>query len=275
MTEHDDDGHATGIEIRLSEPTTATLQLAEGVALTLVKIPAGSFLMGSPEAERGRDCDESPQHRVELKSFFLGQTPVTQAQWQVVAGWPKRWMDLNPYPSHFNGANRPVEQVSWYEAMEFCQRLRGECGGLNFALPSEAQWEYACRAGTTTPFHFGETISNRLANYDGSLDYKKGRIGEYRRRTTDVASFPANDWGLYDMHGNVWEWCADHWHDTYEGAPEDGRAWIDNPVRVELTRLVRGGSWIHDPWICRSAYRFFLSPEYRYIDTGFRVCYLP
>jgi formylglycine-generating enzyme required for sulfatase activity len=162
--------------------------------------------------------------------------------------------------------------------MAFCQRLRLRTG-KNYTLPSEAQWEYACRAGTTTPFHFGDTISTKIANYDGNELYGDGKIGECRQQTTDVNSFPANPWGLHDMHGNVWEWCADHWHDNYNGAPEDGRAWINEEAKEKKNssnaRLLRGGSWDDFPRSCRSAFRYGLHPGIRDADVGFRVCCLP
>jgi formylglycine-generating enzyme required for sulfatase activity len=177
-------------------------------------------------------------------------------------------------PDRFVGERRPVVNVSWREAMAFCQRLRLRTG-KNYTLPSEAQWEYACRAGTTTAFHFGGTISTELANYDGRKAYGAGPVGEYRGQTTDVASFPANPWGLHDMHGNVWEWCADHWHANYEGAPKDGRAWLDDKADEGQGRLLRGGFWGFHPWDCRSAFRNRALPVGRLIYCGFRVCCLP
>jgi formylglycine-generating enzyme required for sulfatase activity len=154
----------------------------------------------------------------------MAKTPITQAQWRTVASWPRVERDLDLDPSRFKGDNRPVEQVSWHDAMEFCYRL-SQHTGKNYTLPSEAQWEYACRAGTTTSFHFGPTISTEVANYDGKYIYGQGSRGIYRQQTIDVASFPPNAWGLHDMHGNVWEWCLDKWHDSYGGAPVDGGAW--------------------------------------------------
>jgi len=194
--------------------------------IPLVNIPAGSFLMGSPEDEPGRSKAEGPQREVALAAFWMAQTPITQAQWRKVASLPKINLDLNPDPSCFKGDTRPVEQVSWLDAMEFCHRL-SQHTGKNYTLPSESQWEYACRAGTTTPFHFGATLTPDLANYDGNYVYGNGPKGNYRKQTTDVASFPANAWGLHDMHGNVWEWCRDTWHNSYEGAPTDGSAWME------------------------------------------------
>jgi len=249
-------------------------RLAEGVELTMVQIPAGSFLMGSPSEEPERYDDEGPQHQVQLQGFFMGQTPITQAQWQVVAGWQKLQRDLNSDPASFKGPNRPVERVNWEDAIEFCNRL-SQRTGRHYSLPSEAQWEYACRAATTTPFHFGETINSELANYDATDAYGDCPKGLYRRETTDVATFPANPWGLHDMHGNVWEWCQDQWHTSYNGAPQDGSAWVDQDVNNDKQRLLRGGSWVDFPGACRSAYRSHGRPDgaFRYVD--FRVVCLP
>jgi len=246
-------------------------QLAEDVAITMIQIPAGEFQMGSSELEADRRSNEGPKHLVKLGSFFMGQTAVTQAQWQVVAGWPKHQLELKDKPSHFQGANRPVEQVSWQEAEEFCRRLSVRTG-RDYTLPSEAQWEYACRAGTTTPFSFGETLIPDLANYDGNYTYASGPMGVYRQKTTEVGSFPANGWGLHDMHGNVWEWCLDSWHGTYKGAPPDGSAWTTDGG---ANRLLRGGSWGSDPAYCRSASRNDFLPVFRNVFIGFRVWCLP
>jgi formylglycine-generating enzyme required for sulfatase activity len=255
-----------------------TEDLGNGVTLEMVAIPGGTFLMGSPESELERTEYDGPQHTVTIQPFFMGKFPVTQVQWQVVASLPKVNIDLKPDPSQFKGANRPVEKVSWYEAVEFCARL-SQATGREYRLPSEAQWEYACRAGTTTPFYFGETISTDLANYCGEDrtinetlykgSYGDGSKGIYREQTTEVGSFSANAFGLYDMHGNVWEWCADHWHDSYEGAPTDGSVWLSE--NENNYRLLRGGSWFTLPKICRSAYRIYLLPDVRNIYNGFRV----
>jgi formylglycine-generating enzyme required for sulfatase activity len=264
-------------------------ELGPGVALTMVQIPAGSFLMGSPANEPERLDREGPQHDVHLGAFFLAQTPITQAQWRHVAQWkpaaggPAWQLELDPDPSRFKGdpqgdalkkGQRPVERVSWLEAMEFCRRL-SQRTGRTYALPSESQWEYACRAGSTTPFHVGATLTPELANYDGNYTYGDGPKGTYREQTTDVASFPANAWGLHDLHGNVWEWCADHWHDSYDFAPGDDQPWLIPAAADDAPRLLRGGSWGHGPGYCRSAYRDNLHPADRGSNVGFRVCCLP
>jgi formylglycine-generating enzyme required for sulfatase activity/uncharacterized caspase-like protein len=265
--------------------------LGNGVTLDLVLIPAGEFMMGQTESEKaelirlvGQDkyqkwyANELPQHRVTVAAFWLGKYPITQAQWKAVAALPKVDLDLKPDPANFKGDNRPVEQVSWNEATEFCKRLSNHTG-REYRLPSEAEWEYACRAGTTTPFHFGPTISTDLANYAGvdwknegktySGSYGQGPKGEYRQQTTDVGCFPANAFGLYDMYGNVWEWCLDYWHDNYEGAPTDGSAWLSSGE--SNSRLLRGGSWNYYPGVCRSANRSRGARDGQYSNLGFRV----
>jgi formylglycine-generating enzyme required for sulfatase activity len=259
-------------------------ELGGDVTLPMLQIPAARFLMGSLPEEEGRSPDEGPQHEVELESFFMGQTPITQAQWRAVAEWKERpgeeWSRrLNPNPSKFadqvDSSRRPVERVSWAEAMEFCSRL-SQRTGRTYTLPSEAQWEYACRAGSTTPFHFGDTITSDLANYRASSPYADGPKGKVRRQTTPAGRFPANAWGLQDMHGNVWEWCLDYWHGSYQGAPADGHAWLNkDPADQSAPRLLRGGSWARNPRNCRSAFRDWLHPDDRGGNWGFRVCCLP
>ncbi|WP_422615651.1 SUMF1/EgtB/PvdO family nonheme iron enzyme [Nodularia spumigena] len=245
-----------------------TENLGNGVVLDMVKIPGGKFLMGSPENEPKRFENESPQHSVTIQPFFTGKFTITQAQWAAVAAFDKVKIDLNPDPSNFKGANRPVESVSWNHAVEFCARISQKTG-KTYRLPSEAEWEYACRAGTTTPFYFGETLTTDLANYDGNYTYGSAPKGEYRKQTTDVGKFSANPFGLYDMCGNIWEWCQDEWHKNYDNAPADARVWLvknDNPFR-----LLRGGSWYDFPGDCRSAYRNNLYPDLAYGTFGFRV----
>ena len=277
-------GGAWKVERRSLEVRGRTLELGDGVSLPLIAIPAGEFVMGSPVDEPMRQDKEGPQHRVRLEGFLMGQTPITQAQWRAVARLVpplgQRWERQLPLnPSQFSGQpdsdQRPVEQVSWQQAIEFCRRLSALTGDL-YTLPSEAQWEYACRAGTSTPFAFGETITPGLANYDSNYTYANGPKGEYRQQTTPAGSFPANAWGLQDMHGNVWEWCLDHWHGNHEGAPIDGSAWLNKHAGVsDMDRLLRGGSWYFDPGYCRSAYRNHNQPDDADDRVGFRVVCLP
>ncbi|WP_088242781.1 bifunctional serine/threonine-protein kinase/formylglycine-generating enzyme family protein [Calothrix rhizosoleniae] len=236
--------------------------LGNSVTLEMVEIPGGTFMMGSPEGEEGRYDSESPQHQVTVPSFYMGKYVVTQAQYEAIMG---------KNPSRFKGKKRPVERVSWNDAVTFCQRLSHKTR-RTYRLPSEAEWEYACRAGTKTPFYFGETITSDLANYDGKFTYASAPKGEYRKQTTDVGTFPPNRFGLYDMHGNVWEWCADSWHDNYKGAPTDGGVWLENGNNS--CSPLRGGSWLFYPSVCRSAYRYDLHWAERDSiddDSGFRV----
>jgi formylglycine-generating enzyme required for sulfatase activity len=246
---------------------------ADVMPIRMMQIPAGTFQMGSPENELERLPREGPQHEVTVSEFFMSKYPITQAQWRVVATMPQVNRELSPDPSNFKGDKRPVEKVSWYDAVEFCDRLTIYTD-FQYRLPTEAEWEYACRAGTTTPFHFGETITTDIANYNGTSEkygaYGPGPKGEYREETTPVDQFEgANAFGLHDMHGNVWEWCEDIWHKNYEGAPTDGSAWVEG--ENSNRRILRGGSWLSDPWACRSAYRDDDGPGYRIIDFGFRV----
>ncbi|MHC5761208.1 formylglycine-generating enzyme family protein, partial [Nostoc sp.] len=236
--------------------------LGNGITLDMIEIPGGSFNMGSPFGENGRTQSEEPQHAVNVPAFFMGKFEVTQEQYQQIMG---------SNPSRFEGAKRPVERVSWDYAVEFCRKLSQKTG-REYRLPSEAEWEYACRAGTTTPFHFGETITTELANYNGNYTYASAPKGKYRQETTEVGSFSPNAFGLYDMHGNVWEWCKDIWHDNYKRAPTDASAWKsnDNPYKM----LLRGGSWFDNPSYCRSASRshpFRAERDDFNRDIGFRV----
>jgi formylglycine-generating enzyme required for sulfatase activity len=270
-------------------------ELASGVTLQLVEIPAGAFSMGSPPGEEGREIyaqwneewkrlsavageEVEAQRLVTVPGFWLGRFPITQAQWQVVSAWPKMERELNPDPARFKGVDRPVEKVSWLDALEFCRRLSQRTGRF-YTLPSEALWEYACRAGTTTPFHCGATLAPELANFRGSVSYGAGPKGPFREHTTPVGSFPANPWGLHDMHGNVWEWCLDRWHPSPRHGPSDGRPWLEpakelSPEGQEL-RLLRGGSWFSAPHGCRSACRDSGRPAGLDDYVGFRVCCLP
>ena len=225
--------------------------------------------MGAPKKESESRDSERPTHEVTVQSFYMGRHQVTQAQWKVVAGYPQIDRPLNPDPSNFKGDRLPVEKVDWDDAQEFCNRLSAHTG-KTYRLPSEAEWEYACRAGTTTAFHFGETIAPELANYRGISTYNDGPKGEYREKTIGVGSFPANAWGLHDMHGNVWEWCEDDWHSNYDRAPDDGSAWVESD-RKSTYWLLRGGSWYDIPVNCRSATRNYYTRDFRDYIVGFRV----
>jgi formylglycine-generating enzyme required for sulfatase activity len=232
----------------------------------MVQIPGGNLTMGSPldEVERAID-EESPQHQVIIPDFFMGKYEVTQAQYQAIMG---------TNPAQFIGANRPVEQITWDEAMEFCHKLSNKTS-RTYRLPSEAEWEYACRGGTTTPFYFGKTITSNLANYDGNYTYAGEPKGKYRQETTLVGTFPPNPFGLYDMCGNVYEWCLDNYHQNYQQAPQDGSAWVNknNPKNKNNDggRILRGGSWKEPPRFCRSANRLWLDPSIKLAMVGFRV----
>jgi formylglycine-generating enzyme required for sulfatase activity len=258
-----------------------TQTIIEGIGIDMVLIPGNSFQMGASEKEEGFFADEAPQHPVTVQSFCMGRYPVTQAQWAAVATLAQIKRHLAPQPSNFSGNDLPVEQVSWLDAEEFCLRLSRHTK-QEYRLPTEAEWEYACRAGTTTPFHFGKTISSEVANYcaqDQEIEgktypgkYGAGQLGEFRRKTTPVGSFKvANRFGLSDMHGNIWEWCQDHWHSNYEGAPKDGSAWINLNAEENDPRVLRGGSWDHLPRACRSAVRNINDPDDRDTPIGFRV----
>ena len=250
------------VQVQIDRPAasakTLSLDCGGGVTMELVLVPAGEFMMGSPDKEAQRTSDEGPQHSVRIsRAFYMGKYEVTQAQWEAVMG---------SNPSRFKGDGKlPVEFVSWDDCQEFCRKLSSGTG-RTIRLPTEAQWEYACRAGTTTPFSFGQTISTDQANYDGNSTYGNGGKGEYRQKTVPVGSFPPNAWGLHDMHGNIWEWCQD-WYGSYEGSAQVEPAGPSSgPGRV-----LRGGSWYNNPWNCRSASRDGNTPDYRFDGNGLRV----
>jgi formylglycine-generating enzyme required for sulfatase activity len=267
--------------LRLRRQTTTVhryvepLPLAEdAIPLALIWIPGDRFLMGSPEDEEGREpvyTGSESQHLVEIPSFALGQYPITQAQWQAVAAMPQQKKELNPDPSGFKGANHPVEKVSWEDAQEFCARLAAKTGH-GYRLPSEAEWEYACRARTGTSFHFGDTLSPQVANYNCSATYgTRGVAGKQIGQTTPVNQYNiANRFGLSDMHGNVWEWCQDDWHENYAGVPQDGTAWTAKNLST-ARKVLRGGSWFDLPRTCRSAYRNYFSHIRSDNHIGLRV----
>jgi formylglycine-generating enzyme required for sulfatase activity len=235
----------------------------------MVLVPAGSFERGAPPDEAGRFADEGPVATVTVPELYLGRHEVTQAQWRAVAAMPRVGIDLPADPSEFKGDALPVENVTWAQAAEFCARLSRHAR-RTYRLPSEAEWEYACRAGTSTPFAFGDTITTEVANYDGKVGYGRGPSGKGRDTTVAVGSLGlANAWGLSDMHGNVWEWCADEYHDSWQGAPTDGSAWITG-ADARL-RTCRGGAWRSLAPDCRSAARFELDREDAPRQVGFRV----
>ncbi|MDJ0593583.1 MAG: SUMF1/EgtB/PvdO family nonheme iron enzyme [Pleurocapsa sp. MO_226.B13] len=246
--------------------------LGDGVFLEMISILGSSFSMKSEKSEGkdGIDRCEELQCAVMIQPFYIGKFPVTQAQWKAVAVLPKCVRDLTQDPSHFKGDDRPVENISWYDAVEFCQRL-SQHTGHDYRLPSEVEWEYACCSGTDTPFHFGETITTDLANYDGSYPYGPGPKGEYREQTTPVWKFGvANAFGLYDMHGNVWEWTSDCWQDSDESTPSGSRSW--NEAGEENKNMVlRGGCWYVVPWHCQSTSRGHGKMDFRDYGIGFRV----
>jgi formylglycine-generating enzyme len=231
------------------------------IGMKFAWIPAGTFMMGSPSKEKQREENET-QHKVTLsKGFYLAVYPVTDACWRkVMIKKPKR-----PWSTGSKGADLPVEHVSWDDGQDFLRRLSKKDGD-SYRLPTEAEWEYACRAGTTTPFSFGETISTDQANYRGNYPYGKGKDGEYRDKMTPVGTFPPNAYGLYDMHGNVSEWCQD-WYGEY---PKGETVDPQGPA-IGKNRVLRGGSFFVVPWYVRSARRYGLVPKSRGSDFGFRV----
>ncbi|MCA2700147.1 MAG: SUMF1/EgtB/PvdO family nonheme iron enzyme [Microcystis sp. M179S2] len=240
------------VSVRFTKPTPFTENLPNGVTLEMVGLLAGQFLMGSPDSDPDARDNEKPQHQVKVNSFAIGKYPVTQAQYEAVMG---------TNPSYFkNNPQNPVEKVNWNDAQAFCRKL-SQITGKTYRLPTEAEWEYACRAGTTTRFYFGDN-ANQLGDYawyDGNSQAKTHPVGQKK----------PNAWGLYDMSGNVWEWCEDNWHDNYIGAPTDGSAWLKNGN--DNRSPLRGGSWGSYPSLCRSAYRDDGLRRDHYGSDGFRV----
>jgi formylglycine-generating enzyme required for sulfatase activity len=231
------------------------------VGMKLILLPAGSFTMGSSGSEKGSGDDEITHKVTFSRPLFIGVHVVTQEQWQVVMG---------ENPSHFKSAkDLPVESVSWHDCQAFCKKL-SEKEKKPYRLPTEAEWEYACRAGTTTPYHFGATLAVEQANYNGNFVYGPGKTGSFREKTMPVGSFPANAFGLHDMHGNVWQWCQD-WHGGYAR----GDAADPQGPKTGTTRIQRGGSWSSHPIFCRSANRNFADPASRTEYAGLRVCFTP
>jgi eukaryotic-like serine/threonine-protein kinase len=219
-----------------------------GAQLEMVAIPGGTFQMGSPASEAGRYEQEGPQHQVKVRGFYMSKFEVTQKQYQAIMG---------TNPSEVKGDDLPA-QASWNNAFEFCRKLSAKTG-REYRLPTEAEWEYAARAGTTTPFAFGETITPEIVNFNGDDPYGNAAKGAYRQKETPVGSTgAANGFGLYDMHGNMWEWCLDYYHSSYgglvSGAPTDGSAWLSGGDAN--LRIMRGGSWGNGASDCRSAARY-------------------
>ncbi|NCS79583.1 MAG: SUMF1/EgtB/PvdO family nonheme iron enzyme [Microcystis aeruginosa K13-07] len=241
-------------ETALGDKTSFTENLAKGVTLEMVSLPAGKFLMGSPDIDIDASDDEKPPHQVKVNSFAIGKYPITQAQYQAVMG--------NNPSSFKNNPQNPVEKVSWNDAQAFCQKL-SQITGKTYRLPTEAEWEYACRAGTTTRYYFGDN-DNQLGDYAWGSENSNDT-------THPVGQKKPNGWGLYDMSGNVWEWCEDDWHNSYAGAPDDGTAWIDNDNRSQSRKCLRGGSWYYIPNSCRSAVRSRYYPGDHVSSLGFRV----
>jgi formylglycine-generating enzyme required for sulfatase activity len=233
--------------------------IANRVGMKFVWIPAGSFTMGSPNQEKSRGDDEIVRKVTLTRGFYMGVHAVTQEQWQAVMG---------NNPSEFKGSkNLPVDSVSWDDSRQFCKKLRDK-DRRAYRLPTEAEWEYACRAGTTGPFHFGDTIGVEQANYNGNFVYGMGIKGVYRAKTVPVGNFAANAWGLHDMHGNIWQWCQD-WHGGY--AQKDT---VDpQGSKTGKNRVLRGGSWGSHPVFLRSANRNFSDPASRTEFYGLRVCF--
>ncbi len=273
------------------------LPLPGGIPLEVVAIPGDTRTIGSPKGEDGRQyyghrpeakgVDVEAQREVTVSPFAMARYPLTQAQWKALAGETLEdpALALDPEvldPATRKGADFPVESVNWHDAHRWCARLRrhletelGEAAP-RVGLPSESLWELACRAGADTPFHFGDTLDSNWANFRGTVVYGSGRNGTFLNRTTPVGAYGlVNAWGLADLHGNVWEWCADVWHPSPLGGPRDGTPWLEPTAGLLENRLLRGGSWFNVPRNCRSAYRSSFHPVDRYDDVGFRVCCLP
>jgi formylglycine-generating enzyme required for sulfatase activity len=239
-------------------PVEKVIDLGNDVNIVVVYIPAGEFEMGSPMEEPERDKDEAQHHIKLTKAFYIGKFEVTQIQYRVI---------MNDNPSKFGGDKLPVDNVSWYDAMRFLKKLSDKTN-MKFRLPTEAEWEYACRAGTKTTFNTGTTLDSDLANYDASEPYADGIIGKYLKRTTVVGSYPPNAFGLYDMHGNVWEWCSDIYDsDYYKQTP------LSDPKGPQegKPKVIRGGAWNEYAYKCRSADRNHRWPKDTQSIIGFRV----
>jgi len=236
----------------------------------MVAVPAGAFMMGSPESETGRGSNEGPQREVTMRSFAIGKHEVTFAQWDACAA--EGGCAHKPGDETWGRGKRPVINVSWHDARELVAWLARKTG-KPYRLPTEAEWEYAARGITDAsaphpPFATGSTINYRQANYDANFVYADGKMGVFRQKTVDVGTFKGNTFGLHDMHGNVWEWVEDCYRDSYRGAPTDGSAVAARDCSL---RILRGGSWSYYPQLLRSAYRYATAPEVRLDMVGLRV----
>lgn len=248
-------------------PRTIDISLGNGVSIKLIELRPGTFAMGSPAGERQRKTNET-RHDVTLtKPFFLGQTEITQGQWQAVMG---------THPAKNSGSDQlPVDNVSWNDAQQFCVTLTEQARKANvipatmrFALPTEAQWEYACRAGSSTPFAHGHSLDASQANFDGNHPYgTTPTTVRFINATTPVAHYRPNAWGFYDMHGNVMEWCRDWYQPDLGGAP------ATDPVgpATGTYKVYKGGNYRDIAAFCRSAFRYFNLPHFKYAYLGFRV----
>ena len=234
----------------------------------MVVLPAGSFVMGSPKAEPDRGPEEGPQHKVTVaRPFAVGKFEVTFAEWEACAADGGCKSNANPGDEGWGRGRQPVINVSWDDAKEYLAWL-SRTTGKTYRLLTEAEWEYAARAGTTSPFSTGATITTEQANFNGTETADGRRDGKFLERAVEVGTYAANPWGLHEMHGNVWEWVEDNWHDDYKGAPSHGGAWRGGDATM---RVLRGGSWYKVGLDLRSASRFRDLPDYRSADVGFRV----
>ena len=236
----------------------------------MVVVPAGEFMMGSPESERGRGSDEGPQRKVAIRAFAMGKFEVTFAQWDACAA--EGGCKHRPHDETWGRGRRPVINVSWHDATDFVAWIARKTG-KTYRLPTEAEWEYAARGITKAsaphpPFSTGTTINYKQANYDANFTYGDGKMGLFRQKTVEVGRFPRNAFGLHDMHGNVWEWVQDCYKDSYRGTPTDGSAVVSPDCSL---RILRGGAWNYFPQLLRSAYRYATAPDIRLDIAGFRV----
>ncbi len=257
-------GHPASVQ---KNQTNYIFRKLRELTLDLVLIPEGTFLMGS--SEKKSYPEERPVHLVKIPPFFIGKHPITKEQWRFVSELPKMRIDLHKYPSKKGGGKHPVTRVSWEDSNEFCDRL-SEFLGEKYRLPTEAEWEYSCRAGSLTAYNFGDVITSNVANFDGRYPCHDDLKDIFRGRITSVGELKyANQFGLFDMHGNIWEWCQDSWHESYNDAPSNASAWEDNTS--SLVKVIRGGSWLSEAVKCRSAYRQRGDMNHRSENTGFRI----